>query len=395
MEEKKKNAGLERRIRQHVRAVEHYFFAVVQPGFEGTCLKELQDMSAGHSHVAAEGGISFKGTVQDCYKCCLLSRTASRVLMRLFRFRADNFKLFHREILSFPWELYLAGMPASFSITASKSRLYHTGRLQQEAEDAVRRRLSEAGIDAEDTGNHQTVFVRMEHDTCHLSLDASGGLLYKRGQKRLITRAPLRETTAACILLEAGIEDADVLADPMCGSGTFSLEAAGISSGQMPGENRFFSFMEWPVFSRASFDFLKRKLRDEGKQNGRKLAVLASDIDPEAADAAGKNFVCSGTDLCTAVPEVRDFFSEKPEIPEGKSLVVMNPPYGSRLKQDDIFLFYRKIGEKLRSDWSDSGWAVIVPGHMEEEALNIPWDKKIPFRNGGIRAAVLFRKIPD
>lgn len=393
--EEKKNPGLERRIRQHVRAGEHFFFAVVQPGFEETCLKELQEKAVGHSHVAVEGGISFKGTVQDCWKCCLVSRTAGRVLMRLRRFRADNFNLFHREMLAFPWELYLSGMPASFSITASRSRLYHTGRLQQEAEDALRRRLAEAGIEAEDKESHQTVFVRMEHDTCHLSLDATGDLLYKRGQKRLITRAPLRETAAAGILLEAGILDADVLADPMCGSGTFSLEAAGICSGQLPGGNRFFSFMEWPVFSRASFEFMKRQLEDEGRRKGRKLAVLASDIDPAAAETSGKNFASSGMDLFSCIPAVRDFFTDKPEIPAGKSLVVMNPPYGERLRQDDVPAFYRRIGEKLRSDWADSGWAVIVPGHREEQALNIPWDKKIPFRNGGIRAAVLIRKIPD
>ncbi|WP_172683790.1 hypothetical protein [Desulfosarcina cetonica] len=127
----------------------------------------------------------------------------------------------------------------------------------------------------------QTLFVRVVEDRFSLSLDSSGPALYKRGYKTGAARAPIRETLAAAILMTAGYDPARPLVDPMCGAGTFSLEAAMMAKHVAPGANRDFAFMGWPAFAANPWAFLKR-------QAHRQMVVLdrprifASDLDADA-----------------------------------------------------------------------------------------------------------------
>jgi len=387
--------GLERRIKKHIIAKEHEFFAIVQPGFEKTAAQELSSLGIEKFGQTIEGGIEFSGRINDCYRINICSRTLSRLLLRVSNFKAERFDILNKKISRIPWELYIKdGTHVSFRVKARKSRLYHTVRIEQECNDAVKSRLREYNINISgepDTDKQvQEIFIRFENDRCTVSLDTGGGLLYKRGRKLLVSDAPIRETIASLILLEAGLEKYDCLIDPMCGSGTFSLEAMEISCSMPPNINRDFIFKKWPCFREAAFAYMAGKISEEIKSPEHShIKIHTSDIDAEAVSLAQKNADNSGFSSVLGIEEKP--FSETLDIEKpGKCLIVLNPPYGRRLSNTDSVSVYRKIGNTIRNKYAGCSYAIISPGVEYEKAMSLPYEKKILFMNGGIKAGVIF-----
>lgn len=384
--------AIERRVRQHVLAGTHDFFAVVHPGFETVAQEELAELGIAGSEIVASGGLAFSGRLADCYRVNLSSRTVSRVLMRLCRFKAEHFTRLREKTAAFPWELYLNNtVSLDCSITAIHSRLYHSGRIGEEARQAIAARLAQFGLAAAPAGGDepaQTIFIRLEDNLVQYSLDSSGELLYKRGMKPNITEAPLRETLAALILREARWREYDLIIDPMCGSGTFSLEAAGMIAGIVPGADRDFIFMRWPAFREKAYLHMKKGIMDGAAPlAGRR--VFCSDIDPGAVETARNNLGQAGL-LSLVDVSVRDFFEEQVAVPAGKrALLVLNPPYGTRLRGIDVTGLYRTIGETIRARYAGCGYAIITPNIACEKALALPYARKVPFMHGGIQVALL------
>lgn len=396
MFEKIENHGLRRRIKNHLIAREHVFFAVVQPGFEKTTADELAGIGMKINDEFIEGGVKFTGRLDSCYRACLLSRTATRVLMRIGEFRSSNFFELERSIRSFPWELYLQpGTELKFRTSTAKSIIYHSGKLEEMFLSGISSRFESAVVKygIEEQARGQTVFLRNSRDTCTVSLDASGDFLYKRTGNKLVTKATLRETTASLIFLAAGIRGYDQILDPMCGSGTFSIEAACILTENPPSREREFPFMNWPCFKENAFRFIKNSVMKKViPQEFVNQKILTSDIDPEAVRITRLNITESFNKIIQ--PEVRDFFSISPGTVKGKkSLLVLNPPYGKRFDDGNVLSLYREIGKKIRKDFSMCGCAVIVPGKEKETAIALGPCRKINFMNGGIKVSVLFRNV--
>ena len=376
--------ALARRVRQHVNGKEHDFFAIVQPGFEETARGELAEIGIERFRGTVVGGIGFTSRLEGGYRVNLASRTISRLLLRLTEFRADGFDRLARKTAAFPWELFLPdGAAVAFRVDSGRSRLYHEGRIEEESRKAITLRLDDHRRTVEFAGGGQTVFVRLDANRCQLSLDTSGGLLYRRGRKPFASEASLRETLAAAILREAGWpRDYDVLVDPMCGAGTFSREAMEMAAGGLPNADREFAFLTWPAFRPAAFEHLKRELAAKTVHVPRR--ILTSDLDPAAAETARKN-------LGDHPVSVRDFLDGAPPPAGGRRLYVLNPPYGKRLRGADPRKLYRKIGEAIRRD-PGAGYAIIVPELELERALSLKRDRKILFMNGGIRVAAIIQR---
>ncbi len=392
MFDKIENGALKRRVKNHVIGREHSFFAVVQPGFEKRTASELSGLNISVKDEFIEGGVEFTGKLESCYMASLMSRTAGRIMMRIASFRSVNYFELERLIRSFPWELYISSSTRiTFRISAEKSMIYHTGKLEEIFSFGINERLTGHGILDDDAAYTQTILIRNSHDLCTVSLDASGEFLYKRGSGKNINRAPLRETSAALILLEAGIKSYEQILDPMCGSGTFSLEAASILTKTPPALEREFPFMHWPCFKESAFSFLKNSLiKDIIPVEDVKQKILTSDIDSESVNITKSNIPEQFSSMLR--PEVTDFFSLSADIiKDKKTLIVLNPPYGKRLEDGSEKSIYKEIGEKIRKDFSSCGYAIIVPGYEKESVLGLKYDRKIPFMNGGIKAAVLFK----
>lgn len=380
-----------RRIKQNVIGKHHCFFAIVQPGFEDTAKQELMDLGINEFLNVSPGGIEFKAKLNLCYKINLCTRTVSRLLMRLTSFRALYFNVLKNKTKEFPWELYLKNdARVVFNVTSKKSKLYHTDRITEECYAGIQSRLKEYGqtihVLKKDNESAQKIMVRLQGDKCSLSLDTSGDFLYKRGQRVHVTKAPLRETLAALILREAGWPKYDTLLDPMCGSGVFSIEGANMAFGHLANGEREFPFMNWPGFKPAAFSYLKKKLLQDISEH--KKTILASDTDPDAVKAARDNISMANLEQAIKI-STKDLFkgsSLKTKTP----LLVLNPPYGKRMNKKQMEKLYRQIGNTLRRNYKGA-YAVIVPGLAYEKVLSLTYDKKILFRNGGIKVSVLFK----
>ncbi len=391
--------SLQRRVRTHVGAQMHRFFAVVQPGFEHIAFRELNEAGIGTGHAVEHGGIHFSGKLSDCYRANIACRTITRVLLRIADFRVRRFAKLRELAGKIPWELFLTSdIPLTFSITAHASRLYHTDRIALECFRAVAACFASSGLsspawekNASDENRLQTLYMRIADDLCTISLDSTGAPLYKRGFKLQTTEAPLRETTAAAILLEAGCKDATFFIDPMAGSGTFSLEAGMIALNIPPGLGRCFSFEYWPAYSESARRHIEKELRRKIiSPHDTTFRMMVSDIDQRALESAQKNIAAAGlTDI--VVFYQRDFISADLKIPaQAKALIALNPPYGRRLMDPrSSLLFYERIGAKLRS-MSPLRYVVLAPNEKFEQALAIIPEKKIHFTHGGLQVVALF-----
>ncbi len=394
--------ALTRRIKDHVLGSRHDFFAVVHPGFEAVSQQELRELGIDSPRIAGNGGVAFAGRLEDAWLVNLGAGTVSRVLMRLCEFKATGFAEFRAKLAAFPWELHIApAARVAFSIQAGRSRLWHEGKLAEEAGRAVAERLEAYGRRAQfsgqaagDAANRQAIYLRVEENRCQVSLDTSGPLLYRRGRGKFVEQAPLRETLACAVLRAAGIGNYRVLVDPFCGSGTFALEAGAIFSGRPVNLDRDFAFQGWPAFKPPRYQHLlaemEKMLRERAP--GGKRKIYCSDIDAKAAATARHNLESAGLASMTEVDPADFFQLHAPDCDPAGVLLVMNPPYGARQEPGgDIAAFYRRIGEKVRRDYAGCGWAIIVPGLENEKALGLPHDKKVLFRNGGIAVALLIK----
>jgi putative N6-adenine-specific DNA methylase len=385
--------NLEKRIKRHVTGRRQEFFAVTLPGFQQLCADELATVS---DTLAAKqvisGGVSFEGRLSDLYLAALHCRIPVRVMMRLARFKATNFGHLKGKTQEIPWELFLAeGVMPVCHVTARQSRLYHTSAIAGHIAQGIAARWSELGA-APEPCQSQVLFVRLEKDAVTLSLDGCGAPLYQRGLKPHTAKAPLRETTAAGILSLAGFTPDDALIDPMCGSGTFSLEAALMAKAVPPGFHRNFAFMQWPAFRPRQWAHLQKVAGQRIRRLNHPL-IQASDSDEKAVAQLRDGIIRNRMEDAITVSKA-DFFDLQPQgRPPEKGVIVLNPPYGRRLTaKGSLEGQYREIAAKLKSDFK--GWrvALLVPRKHLIRNLGLSL-KSIPLQHGGLNLVLLVGRI--
>ena len=371
-----KPSAFEKRIKRRISARPHVFFAVYPPGLGSVCEKEVLQVSQKAREIFSDhykisdikvlpGGIEFKTRLKTACLANILMGSSTRILMRLASFKADGFRRLEAQVKAIDWELYLPHQAlADIRVTTHKSRLYHSTAIADRIRPIVHDRLC-----LKDTLRHhdvtgsagsipQTLMVRGENDRFELSLDMSGTPLYKRGIKEKIVKAPLRETLAFAILTRLGLSEQDTLVDPMCGSGTFSLEGAMMQCAMPPGAFRSFAFEAWPGFEEKSITHARNKLMAAARacmDAGTLPPIPAQDLDRTAIDHLKQT--CTRDKVFQRIcPVCDDFFNLKPPpITDNQGVIVLNPPYGIRLDQNnDITTFYKKIGQKLTADFK--GW---------------------------------------
>jgi putative N6-adenine-specific DNA methylase len=387
----------QKRIKRHVIGQSHTFFATTSPGLEPLCAREIADLQTGIDHIdPISGGVLFTCRLAGCYAANLHLRIPNRILMRLTDFKATNFRQLDKKIMQFPWELYLS--PSSdrdIRVTTRHSRLFHTTAITQHMETCIRQRLAQTP--STDTGllnnkDCQHLYARAVDDHLFLSLDSSGDLLFKRGLKQDVGKAPLRETLAAAILKRVGYDGTQRLLDPMCGSGTFSLEAAMLAGNIPPGFFRDFAFMRWPAFRESQWRHLKHRAENTIKPQIKPL-IFASDLDSKRTTELKK--ISDRFEWFRGIHvETRDFFDLRPrDVTQKPGILVLNPPFGLRLKTlEQSKAFYGDIIRKLKTDYRHWQTAVLVkdkaivkqfPDHFERHALF----------HGGIDLTLLIGKI--
>lgn len=311
-------------------------------------------------------------------------RSASRVIVRVARFRATAFHELERHARRLPWDRFLAsGDAAEFRVTARKSKLYHSDAIAQRFGEAAAKHASgRAGA-----ARTQRFIVRALRDEFEVSVDSSGELLHRRGYRQAVAKAPLRETLAAALLLSADWDGGTPLIDPFCGSGTIPIEAALLARRIAPGRGRSFAFMEWPEFDAASWNDLLAEARDAELPRS-PAPVLGSDRDAGGVSAAAANAERAGV-AADIEFSVRALAAIEPP-PVGAGLVATNPPYGVRLSgADDLRDLYAELGNVLRRRVPAWRVALITPDPRFRGQSGLSLATQLTTTNGGIRVRFL------
>ena len=387
------NIPTQKRIKRHVIGKAHTFFATTPPGLEPLCAQEVASLPIDINNIEiVPGGVEFKCRMAGCYIANLHFRIPNRILMRLTDFKATNFRQLERNVLKFPWELYLS--PSSelgFSVKTRHSRLFHTTAITQRIETCIRQRMphmtsGKTGLSGKKDSQH--LYVRAIDDHLFLSLDSSGDLLFKRGLKHDIGKAPIRETLAVAILKLAGYDGSQPLLDPMCGSGTFSLEATMLARNIPPGFYRDFAFMQWPAFRESQWRHLKQKAANDIRRTNTPL-IFASDLDLKRTTELKK--ISDKFEFLHVIQvDNHDFFHLTPqEVTERPGILVLNPPFGVRLNAyEKSKIFYRDIIRKLKKDYRH--WQIAILVKDKAIVKQFPDNfRRYPLFHGGIDLVLL------
>ncbi|MEZ5856110.1 MAG: class I SAM-dependent RNA methyltransferase [Hyphomicrobiaceae bacterium] len=354
-------------------------FLATAPGLEDELRKEAKDKSFKGAQ-AIKGGVSFVGGWTDVWRANLELRGAGRVMARIAEFRALHLAQLDKRARRVAWATFLRpDQPFRVEATCRASRIYHSGAAAQRVERAIHETL---GAKPSSTAA-VCIRVRLDDDLCTLAIDTSGELLHRRGFKEAVAKAPMRETLAALFLRQCGYRGTEPVVDPMCGSGTFVIEAAEIAAGLCPGRARAFAFEHLATFDAAAW----QHMRDVAarRQTATDLRFYGRDRDAGAITMARANAeragIASLIDFCQR--DVAELTA--PEGPPG--LVMVNPPYGDRIGDGkQLTGLYRSLGERLLRNFP--GWRVglVTTDATLAAATALPFTApRSPVAHGGLR----------
>ena len=332
-------------------------FLAAPPGLEPVLAEEAAEAGFPAPRVL-EGGVAFDGGWEEVMRANLVLRGATRVLARIGAFRALHLAQLDKRARRFPWgEVLRTDMPVRVDVTSRRSRIYHAGAARERIETALR---ESAGIpvaaprdkESEDPPEDAIALkIRIEDDLVTISVDTSGPSLHKRGHKEAVNKAPLRETLAALFLRQCGYTGAEPVVDPMCGSGTFVIEAAEIAAGLLPGRSRRFAFEDLACFDPVRWAALKETAAPRVPA----VTFHGSDRDEGAIRMSTANAARAGVTDWTRFTRLPVSEARPPEGTPG--LVMVNPPYGARLGNPKLLAgLYGALGQTLKQHFT--GWRV-------------------------------------
>lgn len=344
-------------------------FVVAAPGLEALVLDEVLRVGAKPAS-ATHGGVHCSLTWPQLWALHLRSRIATRVLVRVARFKADGFDTLRAGLRRIEWGTWLpADLGVSVSASAdNRSALFHTGAIAERVAEELGRREGE-----------QQVQVRVQRDVVTVSIDATGPSLHRRGYRGATAKAPLRETLAAAVVVASGWDAKRPFVDPFCGSGTLLVEAAMLARRMAPGRHRGFAFQQWPSFDDAAWQRVLRGV--DADVIDRCPEVWGSDRDAGAVEAAVANAATAGvgSDVVVRAAAVSDL-----QLPARAGWLVTNPPYGERVGGPDLRNLYDRFGAVLRE--RAAGWhvAVLASRDTPVQRLRLPLEGSLETSNGGI-----------
>lgn len=355
-------------------------FLVTVPGLESLLLAEA--MEKGFTAPKRErGGVTVRGGWHEVWRANLELRGASRVLVRIGAFRALHLAQLDKRARKFPWGEFLrADVDVRVDVSCKSSRIYHGGAATERIAKAI-----EAELGARVTREAEVcVKVRIVKDLCTISIDTSGAGLHKRGHKQAVSKAPMRETLAALFLRHCGYHGDEPLLDPMCGSGTFVIEAAEIAARLQPGRSRHFAFEHLVTFDDTQW----QDMRTSKPSIEPTVRFLGCDRDAGAIEMSCANAERAGVSAwsefrCQPIADVTPL-----EGPPG--LVFVNPPYGGRIGDaKSLRGLYQALGQRLSAEFR--GWRVGLVTNSDSlaKATGLPFvNVSDTISHGGLRVKV-------
>jgi putative N6-adenine-specific DNA methylase len=364
----------------------YQLIATAPMGLESIVARELKEL--GYEELKVENGrVTFSGDEIDICRANLWLRTSDRVLIKMGEFAAYTFDELFEGTKALPWP-DLIPEHGEFPVEgrSHKSQLSSVPACQAIVKKAIVEKMKQRYRSEwfAENGPRYVCEVSLHSDVATLTLDTTGAGLHKRGYRKLVTEAPLKETLAAAMVLLSRWRPERPLYDPFCGSGTIPIEAAMIGWNVAPGLRRSFNAESWPALPAK----LWQEARDEAYDSLRDdvpLDIVGSDIDRAAIDVAmaAANGAGFGKELklrVTPAAKIR---------PEGEyGCIITNPPYGERLgSRDEVEQVIRQLGSiyKQLDTWS---CFILNPNKNLEHCFGRKADKKRKLFNGRIECAL-------
>lgn len=353
-------------------------------GLEDVLADELRALGA-QNVTPGRRMVAFEGDKELMYRANLSCRTALRILKPIVKFTAGDPDTLYEMTKEYDWSTLLSP-DKTFSIdSVVNSELFNhsryvTYRVKDGIVDFFKDRYGadkRPGVRLQDAD--VMINVHIDGNRVTLSLDSSGESLHKRGYRVAQTEAPINEVLAAGILMKAGYDGSCPLVDPMCGSGTFLIEAALIAANINPGVyRRNFAFEQWKDFDEELFESL---YNDDSNERDPEFKIYGADISPKAIAIAEKNIKQAGVGKYIDL-EIKPL-SKWEEAP-ADGILVTNPPYGERISVDDMDGLYEMIGNKLKKVFK--GYHAWIIGYQDDyfKKIGLAPSQKLPMLNGSL-----------
>lgn len=357
-------------------------------GIESIVAEELKNL--GYDNLKIDNGkIIFDGNFFDVCISNIFLRTAERVLIILKEFKAQTFDDLFEGIYDYNWEDIL---PVDANIYVKgrsyKSKLFSVKDCQAITKKAIIERLKKKYKKDwfEETGELYPFEIMLNKDIATIVLDTSGEGLHKRGYRKYINQAPLKETIAASmIMLSRWRKKEEALWDPFCGTGTIPIEACLMAKNIAPGLNRSFIAEKWGLIPEKDWE-RARIFAMQAVDNSSKPHIIASDIDKEALSASQKNAKIAGV-----LKDIAFMNKDATKIEKiaDKGIIVTNPPYGQRMIPEELSKLYKNFGQALKK--FDNWRFFILSGYEQfEKAFGMKAKRNRKLYNGDIKTYLYF-----
>jgi len=356
-------------------------------GLEGVLAEEIANVG-GTEIKQLKRAVQYEGDRECLYRSNIMLRTALRILVVKKTFNARNEDQLYEQMKSIPWE-GIMNLDDTFAIDATSSgeTFTHSKYIALKSKDAIADRFVEKfgkrpNVNVLEPTYRLTMHIRDTRAT--LSLDSSASSLHMRGYRINTVDAPMNEVLAAGLLLLSRWNGDTPFMDPMCGSGTLLIEAAKLALNQpTQKKDRNFGFKRWKSYDKDLYNRIYQEQLD--KQVDKDIKIFGQDKSLRSVKVTRQNLLEAGLDDKISVLK-KDFFKTYP--PKGVT-VITNPPYDTRLKEDDIGKFYRKIGEKFDKDFMRADpW--VFSGNLEAlEEIDLGINDVFNLMNGGLPAKLV------
>ena len=363
------------------------FFAPCPRGLEPLLAEDLRDAAAEHVR-SVPGGVEFSGSWETCYRVNLESRIASRVMWRVATGSYAKEDDVYRLAMTVDWPtLFTVERTLRVYVTAIKSPLKSLEFITLRVKDAVCDRFRDACGQRPSVNTARPdvrIHLFLTADRATLYLDTSGEPLWQRGHKIAKVEAPVKENLAAGILRLIGWKPGVPLYDPMCGSGSFLLEAAQISLGDAPGLSREpgeFGFERLTNFNTALWQALCRDAAQRREMAPSSLPIYGADISADAVARARQNLDYAGIGDLVEVHQGDTLELAPPAGATG--VVIANPPYGERLGETaELAALYPRLGDALKRNYAGWDCWFFSADTALPKLIGLSVKRRIPLYNG-------------
>ena len=354
-------------------------------GLEAVLKKEILDL--GYEIVRVEDGrVTFAGDEDAICRANIFLRTAERILLKVGQLHAVTFDELFEGIKALPWENYIPSDGKFWVAKASsvKSKLFSPSDIQSIVKKAIVERLK--GVYSlqwfPETGAEYPIRISFMKDEAVVCLDTTGLSLHKRGYRTMVSKAPIKETLAAALLMLTPWHKDRILVDPFCGSGTFPIEAAMMAANIAPGMNRSFTAEKWTNFVGRKYWYGAIDEANDLVDDQIETDIQGYDIDGDIIKAARQNAREAGVDHLI-------HFQQRPVFelshPKKYGFIVSNPPYGERLEEKShLPALYTEIGDRFRE--LDSWSMYLITSYEDaEKYIGKKADKNRKIYNGMLK----------